>query len=165
MESGRAVTHEGGESSSGPGAGAPSPQEAAVPAGAAVADDSATPAVLIVDDEPAIRAALRRYFQRRGWRVDEAADGRAALGILRGAQPEYDVVLCDLCIPALSGAEPYDWLAAESPHLARRLVFSTGDITGPDAVALLARTGQPVLEKPFDLDLVGQLADRIRSAR
>lgn len=126
---------------------------------------AATPVLLIVDDEPAIRAALRRYFQRRGWRVEEVTDGHEALGVLRAAQPSYDVVLCDLCIPGLSGVELHDQLGLEAPHLVGRLVFSTGDITGPDAVALLARTSQPVLEKPFDLDVVGDLADRIRSAR
>ncbi len=44
------------------------------------------PRVLIIDDEPSIRAALKRFFSRRGWQVDEAADGADGLSVLLAAK-------------------------------------------------------------------------------
>ena len=59
--------------------------------------------VLVVDDEPHIRAVLRGYLQSDGFTVTEAADGEAALVALR-AQPA-DLVLLDVMLPGIDGLE------------------------------------------------------------
>lgn len=124
---------------------------------------------LLVDDEPVIREALRRWFERQGWTVDEAADGHAALARLipapdAGAAVHYDVVVCDLRMPGLSGIELHDRLERERPELLPRLIFSTGDSVSTTAATFLARTARPVLQKPFALAqlraLVAEVTDR-----
>ena len=63
------------------------------------------PGLLIVDDEEPIRRALTRFFQRRGWRVDEALDGLEGLALLSApeAASRYVAVLRDLRMPGLDG--------------------------------------------------------------
>jgi DNA-binding response OmpR family regulator len=119
---------------------------------------------LLVDDEPVIRFALRRFFQRQGWSVDEAADGGAALALLLAddrAADDYDVVITDLRMPGLSGIELHARLKRERPELLRRLILSTGDAVSPEAAAFLRRADCPVLSKPFELAELRALVERV----
>ena len=110
------------------------------------------PSALLVDDEAIIRRALRRFFERNGWAVDEAADGASALALLLGpGAAAYDVILSDLRMPGMSGEELYDRVAAERPAQATRVVVTTGDSFTPEATRFLQRTGCAVLNKPFEL--------------
>jgi DNA-binding response OmpR family regulator len=121
---------------------------------------------LLVDDEPVIRFALRRFFQRQGWAVDEAEDGRAALELLldgdggKTAQ-SYDVVITDLRMPGLSGIDLHARLERERPELLRRLILSTGDSVSPEAAAFLRRAACPVLSKPFELAELRAMVERV----
>ena len=120
------------------------------------------PRVLLVDDEESIRASLRRYFTRRGWEVSEAEDGAAALELLRDEGPEaFAIVLCDLRMPGMSGAEFHACVETELPEVLERLVLVSGDVVSPDAASLVARTKCRVLEKPFELRMLGDLADEM----
>jgi CheY-like chemotaxis protein len=110
------------------------------------------PSVLLVDDEVAVRCAMRRYFARNGWAVCEADDGAAARGFLDPtAGREFDLVICDLRMPNWSGSDMYRWLSNHRPDAIARLVFSSGDVESPDASAFLMAVQRPVLPKPFDL--------------
>lgn len=116
---------------------------------------TSTPAplrALLVDDEPVIRHALRRFFQRQGWTVDDAENGGQALDLLFAADgPRYDVIISDLRMPDISGMDLYERLAAERPALLGRLILSTGDSVSPEASEFLRRSACPVLNKPFEL--------------
>ncbi len=112
--------------------------------------------VLVVDDEAAIRRAVARFLTRRGHRVDEAPEGTAALEALLGA--DYDVILSDLRMPGLSGAQLLEHLQRDHPGMEHRLLFMTGDI-GPEAMQILARTNVPVLEKPFDMTAMARAVE------
>ena len=57
--------------------------------------------ILVVDDEPTVREVLRRYLEREGWQVREAADGRSALQLLREDPP--DLLILDLMLPGVDG--------------------------------------------------------------
>jgi len=59
--------------------------------------------VLVVDDEPHIRTVLRGYLQADGFEVAEAADGAAALAVMRDQPP--DLVLLDVMMPGIDGLE------------------------------------------------------------
>ena len=113
-----------------------------------------TPRVLIIDDEAPVRAAMRRFFERRGWNVEEAEDGQPGLTAVLAAPEDklYDLVISDLKMPGMSGMDVHDGLAATKPALLRRLVIATGDTASPDAAAFLSKTRCPILEKPFALD-------------
>ena len=122
------------------------------------------PRALIIDDEGTIRTALRRYFSRRGWTVDEAEDGRVALATLDSADAvSYDVIISDLKMPGLTGIELHDRLRTSHPQLLGRLVFSTGDVASPQAAEFVRRTTCTVLQKPFELAALGELVEQIRA--
>jgi DNA-binding NtrC family response regulator len=125
---------------------------------------SRPPRALLVDDEPVIRQALRRFFQRSGWEVDEAEDGAAALRRLVGdgaSRDGYTVIISDLRMPGVSGIDLYERLARERPDLLDRLILSTGDSVSAEAADFLRRSACPVLNKPFGLAELKGLVARI----
>ena len=121
----------------------------------------ATRTVLLIDDEPTIRSALRRYFLRRGWQVEEAEDGAKALALLDAHADRYALVVSDLRIPGFTGIELHDRLAATHPGLLDRVVFSTGDVASHESASFVQRTNCPVLQKPFELRMLDALIARL----
>lgn len=120
---------------------------------------------LIVDDEPAIRSVVRRWFERQGWRVDEAADGAGALPLLGGSEdtrPAYDLIVADLRMPRVGGAELHAWLSTHRPELVDHLVIATGDVYEADAAEFLDRAKCRVLQKPFSLSALAELVAAIK---
>lgn len=135
-----------------------------------------TPRVLVIDDESTIRLALRRFFGRMGWDVAEAPDGRQALDLLLRSAPAqsakepsqrdppvdaYDMVLSDMRMPGLNGIELHERLKAERPDILPHLVFSTGDIEASETIEFVRDIGVPVIQKPFTLSLLKELAERM----
>jgi two-component system NtrC family sensor kinase len=113
--------------------------------------------VLLIDDEPDIRRSISKFLTRSGWEVDLADSGEE--GLRHVAQGEYQVVLCDLRMPGMSGHEFYRKLQAEGSPAIERLVFMTGDVLSPEASRFLHEAARPVLSKPFALkDLTEILA-------
>ncbi|MBA3671871.1 MAG: PAS domain S-box protein [Gemmatimonadaceae bacterium] len=112
---------------------------------------------LVIDDEPTIRAALCRFFTRRGWTVDEACDGAAGLALLDARGDEFDVVISDLRMPGVSGVELHDRLALEHPSILERMIFSTGDVASSEAASFVRRTTCLVLQKPFELRMLDEV--------
>ncbi|MFN8571621.1 MAG: response regulator [Gemmatimonadaceae bacterium] len=121
------------------------------------------PQVLVIDDESTIRMALRRFFSRLGWTVDEAASGEEALVKLleSGEDDRYRLIICDLRMPGLSGIDLHDRIAAERPRLLSRLIFSTGDLVSEEVAGFIETTHCLVLEKPFELSSLLETVQRI----
>jgi len=118
--------------------------------------------VLTADDERSVRMALRRYFERTGWQVEEAEDGVQALSLLaRSEAAAYRLVISDVRMPGRTGLEVHDWLARERPELFSRLLIATGDVASPEIRAFVERTTRPVLEKPFELSRLAELVERV----
>ncbi len=126
---------------------------------------SAARRALLVDDEPVIRQALRRFFQRQGWEVDDAENGAEALKLLLAdGGPRYDVIISDLRMPDVSGMDLYERLAVDRPALLGRLILSTGDSVSREASEFLRRSSCPVLNKPFELAELRALVGRMVAA-
>jgi CheY-like chemotaxis protein len=126
-------------------------------------DAERKPHILVIDDESAIRQALRRFFERRGWVVEEASDGGKGLErLLDRDDGWFDAMVCDLKMPGVSGMQVYATLASERPELLKRLIFATGDVASPDAAAFLQETRCPVLEKPYELSVLAATVERVR---
>jgi len=102
--------------------------------------------VLLIDDEASFVRGLARLLQRDGYTVHTAANGQHALAQLRAQR--YDVVLCDLHMPALDGPTLYGLVQQQDPALCQRIIFVTGDSRGGESAAFLAHCGQPCLYKP-----------------
>ena len=102
---------------------------------------------LVVEDEADVAETLRELLEREGYQVNVAGDGAAALMALdRG---DYDLILSDLRMPGVSGADLHARLAETKPHLLERMGFVTGDTLGSSMDDVLRGCGRPVLEKPF----------------
>lgn len=114
--------------------------------------------VMIIDDEQGVVDSLRRVLARHH-EVDAFNDPRAALEVL-GAGREFDLVLCDLTMPYLSGPALFEQVKVKAPAMASRFVFITGGVTTPEAAAFLAAVQNPTLEKPFDTATVLEFATR-----
>jgi len=114
--------------------------------------------VLLVDDEEPIRRPMARFLTKRGAEVSEAGDGVAALERLRSG-PEPQVILADLRMPRMDGAEFYERLQEENPALAERVLFLSGDITHLAGRGLAEVPRDRVLVKPVEL---AELERRIR---
>ncbi len=113
-----------------------------------------------------IRAALRRYFKRLGWDVEEASNGESAYSLIvldsqQNDVPHYDVILSDLRMPGLNGIELYERLRANVPGTLNRMIFSTGDIVSEEAAVFVQSAECPVLQKPFELDTLRETVDEV----
>jgi len=105
--------------------------------------------VLIVDDEQMIVSFLERVVELEH-DVETCTDPRQALARLLG-EDTWDVVLCDLMMPELTGQDIWTALSKANPELARRVIFITGGAFTPRVRAFLEETRVLVLEKPFDI--------------
>src|SRR5262245_12202478 len=108
--------------------------------------------LLIVDDDLASRALLRRYLTGHGFTVAEAADGAAALKELNEGQ--FDLVLLDVEMPGVSGLEVLS--AVRAAHAAAELpvMMATARDRGSDVVEALRLGANDYVTKPFDLPVV-----------
>src|SRR5438552_414036 len=106
--------------------------------------------ILLVDDEELIRRPMGRFLTKRGAEITEAGDGLAALDRLKdGFEPH--VILADLRMPRMDGAEFYERLQQERPALAERVLFLSGDITHLAGRGLAEVPRDRVLVKPVEL--------------
>ena len=106
--------------------------------------------VLVVDDEAAIRAFLARILRRSGYEPIVAAEGAAALEMIRTDPP--DAILCDHRMAGMNGTAFHDAVAAVEPELARRFVFMSGDVLDSELRDFALERGIVLLAKPFDID-------------
>ena len=128
------------------------PPADAAPVDVVVAENPPRPAVaraavLVVDDEPAIGAVLRRVLADHA--VTAVNTAREAIELL-AAGHQFDVIFSDLMMPEMSGMELHDELTRRFPDAAERMVFVSGGAFTPSAKAFLDRVTNERLEKPFD---------------
>jgi PAS domain S-box-containing protein len=114
--------------------------------------------ILVADDEAPIREALSRFLEKSGHVVVAVHSGSSALAAVR--DQVFDAIFLDIRMPDISGKNVFEQWKNERPDLARRVVFLTGDIVGAELQQFLSGTGQPLIAKPFDLDVVLQVLNR-----
>ncbi len=121
------------------------------------ADPLTAAAVLIVDDEPALIASLRRVL-RRCRSFSAASSGRKALELIdAGAGP--DIILCDLMMHDLGGVELHEELQRRYPEMAERMLFITGGAFTEKTRRFSREHAELILEKPISPD---ELRARLR---
>lgn len=108
--------------------------------------------ILLVDDEPAILDIIGDTLRMDGHRVEVTTNGASALEKIR--QETFDVIVSDLKMPGMGGRELFQKLGEIDVALSRRVIFTTGDLASSDTLAFLEGTGNPYLQKPFDLNVV-----------
>lgn len=125
--------------------------------------------VLVVDDESVVAHTLKVLLQADHELVI-AQSGAEALELLQqpavAGTPPFDVILCDLMMPGMTGMELFEVLRREHPLLARRVVFMTGGVSIRRVVEFLESVPNPKFEKPFDIpELRRSLQRLVVSAR
>jgi CheY-like chemotaxis protein len=132
------------------------PALAAASGGAETAVRATAGTVLLVDDEPLVRASTADMLTELGYEVVEADSGTDALALLDVRQP--DLVITDQLMPGLSGTDLALILAAERPDLPVLIVSGYADLDGLPA-------DLPRLTKPFRQADLAAAVEKLRSGR
>ena len=104
--------------------------------------------VLIIDDDPLLGSVLRRALKEQH-EVTVICSGAEAQELLV-QDAGFDVILCDLMMPEVTGMRLFAWLEQHLPQLCPRVIFMSGGAFTTDASALLRRVPNLQLSKPFD---------------
>lgn len=105
--------------------------------------------IMIIDDETSVLSVLTRTLKRAGYQVDAAGNGTSALAYLE--KTRYDLILCDMRMPDLNGTELYWKVMEKDPEMAKRIIFTTGDVVSPSTRQFFEETSAVYLAKPFEL--------------
>ena len=119
-------------------------------------ENGITAKLLIVDDETAIRWALRKTLQRMNFEIAEAETGDQAIALVRTVR--FDAVLLDIAMPGMNGIEACRKLRKLMPLLG--IVMLTVRNTEEDKIQALDAGADDYVTKPFH---VGELAARLRA--
>ena len=106
--------------------------------------------ILIIDDERAIRNSLREILGDEGYSVDVAEDGSA--GVQAALAGRYDVIFCDIKMPAMDGTEVLSRLIEEGIDGAIVMISGHADIS--TAVDCIKKGAFDFIEKPLDLNRI-----------
>ena len=119
--------------------------------------------MLIVDDEPIVAETLAQLLSDRH-DVDVATNGMRALDRI-STFADYDVLLCDLVMPGMTGMQLHARLTTTHPALADRMLFMTGGAFLPEAEAFIRDGDRHTIQKPFDLEALTSLIDNAMRKR
>jgi PAS domain S-box-containing protein len=117
--------------------------------------------VLLVEDEPSLRALAGKVLSTHGWNVIEAEDGPSAVDLLRERVSEIDAVLIDLALPGLDGVETLRQLWAIHPNLQAIAMSSYGTLELERRFAGFPLLG--LLPKPFTPGSLLDALDHVKS--
>ncbi len=110
--------------------------------------DGAPAPILVIEDEPSVRAFLRTALERHGYRVVPAASGTEGLRLLE--TESYLGVISDIRMPGgVDGADVHFWICSHRPEMRSRIIFITGDTANEQTFSMLKSSGAPCVEKPF----------------
>jgi CheY-like chemotaxis protein len=115
--------------------------------------------VLLIDDEQMLLDAYSRFFDDV-YEIETALGGRRAIEHL-SVDSAWDAILCDVMMPVVDGVAVYEWVTANRPALAERMLFCTGGAFTPRSMAFTERHAWRVLEKPIALGELRTALDAI----
>ncbi|RJR24469.1 MAG: response regulator [Desulfobacteraceae bacterium] len=110
--------------------------------------------IIIIDDEPQIRAMLKQFLEIEGYEVLDAADGKEGLRL--NEKKPADLVITDLIMPEKEGIETIKELKTSFPAI-KIIAMSGGGRVGPETYLGLAKKlgAEKTLAKPFELRALG----------
>jgi len=113
--------------------------------------------ILAVDDEAVVLHSIRKSLSRRGFRVDEAFTGHAALARVQAAP--YDLVLLDMRMPDVNGLDLLPKIKKQQPDVP--IIIVTGFASIDTAVEAIQRGATDYVAKPFTPDELASVAARV----
>jgi PAS domain S-box-containing protein len=115
--------------------------------------------VLVIDDEPLIGSVVERILTP-ACKVTSVTRAREALARLQAGE-KFDVILCDLMMPEMSGMEFHDALGKAALFNLKKVIFVSGGAFTTPIQDFLDRTANPQIDKPFDAAALRRLVDRV----
>ena len=119
--------------------------------------------ILVVDDEAAVREVVSLYLKRDGYKVHQAADGKAALAVIHSKMP--DLVVLDLMLPEVDGLEIMRQIRA-NPALDIPVIMLTARSQEVDRIYGFELGADDYVTKPFSpIELVARVKAVLRRSR
>ena len=110
--------------------------------------------ILLIEDEVAVIAALRKLLERLGYHVIEAQTGKEAIALARAFDGDIDLAILDVFLPDMNGNKIYPLIKEFRPDL-KVLVFSGYSLDGP-AQEILDAGAHGFLQKPVSIEVLSQ---------
>src|SRR5512136_2951593 len=117
--------------------------------------------ILVADDEESMRWVLSKALRKKGYTVDLARDGEEALRLIQGTS--FDLAILDIKMPGISGLDLLDRIREMKGDLL--VVIMTAEASMRNAVEAMKRGAYDYLTKPFDLDVIDALIEKVSRAR
>ncbi len=117
--------------------------------------------ILVADDEESMRWVLSKALKRKGFAVDLAQDGRQALELVKDNC--YDLAILDIKMPGISGLDLLDKIRELKSDLL--VVIMTAEASMKNAVEAMKRGAYDYITKPFDLDVIDAIIEKVSRAR
>jgi two-component system nitrogen regulation response regulator GlnG len=117
--------------------------------------------ILVADDEESMRWVLSKALKRKGYSVDLAHDGRQALALIQ--ENSYDLAILDIKMPGVSGLDLLDRVRELKSDLL--VVIMTAEASMKNAVEAMKRGAYDYITKPFDLDVIDAIIEKVERAR
>jgi DNA-binding NtrC family response regulator len=114
-----------------------------------------TPRILIVDDDPQIRAYLSLTFENVGYTVNTAGSGRDAIALC--SMQAFDVMLSDVMMPEMNGHQLAQWVSAHYPTIRTALMSGYGAVREKYSLPRECH----LIAKPFRADEIVSFVDRV----
>ncbi len=108
--------------------------------------------ILIVDDEPRMRASLRLLLQESGREVLECTTGCEAIAILKTKR--IDLVLLDIILPDISGLDIMEWITAREELFPTSIIIVSVDDSIDSAIHALRNGASEYIRKPFEPEVI-----------
>lgn len=116
-----------------------------------VAEDSNTQ-ILLIDDEPMVLRSSKRVLQKMGYTVHTAPGGHEALRVFKAHLNEIELVMLDMIMPDMDGAQVFSVLRQIDPGV--KVLICSGYAKDRKVETLLAEGARAFIQKPFDIDLL-----------
>ncbi|MRR15415.1 MAG: PAS domain S-box protein [Deltaproteobacteria bacterium] len=120
-------------------------------------------AILLVDDESSVIDVCRDILISLGYKIFTAGSGREAVALYALHKEKIDLVLLDMIMPGLNGAETYNQLKAINPHV--KVILSTGYSGSEEAQRILDTGCSGLIQKPFRIEDLSQKIREILDAQ
>ena len=105
---------------------------------------------MVIEDEPSICILCKRVMAGLGYTVDVVRNGVEAERKVE--EYTYDLIVCDIRLPEVSGIDFYIWLQQEHHATSKKVIFMTGSVMDGDTGNFLSKSGRPYITKPFRPD-------------
>lgn len=105
--------------------------------------------ILVVDDEDDQLDVMKHIL---GDKYDVTVVNSGSAAIERLGKEDYDMIICDFRMPGIDGAGVYDWVSRHKPYMEKKMLFSTGDVLGGKAEALIRKIGGNYIIKPYNME-------------